>query len=267
MVRTRLAKVVFYVVPVLLLVTLLAADALQLMRPSGLAAVACTAKLFHARPHDHEIVARHHATIVDEAARFDLPPELLAAVIVDHQIALSRFRHFTDCSGSAVGANLSLGLAQMRLSTAAQLDGKLLTNLSAPEYRRLRSRVLNDESNIMYAAKELRALLEQRNRYPGLDAAALMREPAVMALILTEYRMGRLRTAAESSRLSANAFHALSVMDDLTLSEFGRDEDDVLRIRSGIRTYLDHVYCERGIFNAGVCEEWRRSLKSKTRAD
>jgi hypothetical protein len=242
---------------------LLAADALQLFKPSALSATACVGSVFHNRPSGREVIARHHDAIVAEASRFDLPPELLAAVIVDHQIYLSRFRQFTDCFGSALGANLSLGLAQMRLSTVAQLDGKMLEDLSPTEFRRLRSRVLDDDLNIMYAAKELRALLERRHRYPGMTAEMLVHDPAVMALIVSEYRMGRFGTAPENSRLSANAFNALQLLSDLTLEQFDRGERDVLVVRAAIREYLDHVYCERGIFNAGVCENWRRSLAPK----
>lgn len=262
MVRSRIAKLV-YVVAALIVVALLAIDTLELVRPSGLSAAACAATLFQSRPSAQEVAARHHDTIAAEAAVADLPPELLAAVIVDHQIALTRFRAFTDCFGSALGANLSLGLAQMRLSTAAQLDGKLIGDLTPGEFRQLRARMLDDVPNIRYAAKELRALLERRHRFPGMGAETLIHAPAAMALIITEYRMGRLASDAESSRLSAAAFHTLRLIDELTLTRFGRDADDVSSTRVEIRKYLDHVYCERGIFDDEVCEDWRRSPAGK----
>lgn len=263
MARIRIAKLV-YIVAALVLLALLTIDAMQLARPSGIAAAACTGTLLNARPSGEEVAARHHDTIAEEAARADLPPELLAAVIVDHQIALTRFRAFTDCFGSALGANLSIGLAQMRLSTAAQLDGKMLADLAPAEFRQLRARMLDDALNIRYAAKELRALLERRHRFPGMSAETLIHDPFVMALIITEYRMGRLGSDPERSKLSAAAFYTLRVVDDLTLASFGRDADDVIRARVGIRAYLDHVYCERGLFDADVCDEWRRSPAGKT---
>lgn len=265
MARIRLAKL-FYIVAGLVLLAVVAVDVLALVKPSGLAAAACGATLLQRRPTGEEVLSRHHDTIAAEAARFDLPPELLAAVVVDHQISLTRFRAFTDCFGSAFGANLSLGLAQMRLSTAAQLEGKRLADLSPTEFRSLRARMLDDELNIMYAAKELRALLERRHRFPGMSAQTLMHDPAVMALVITEYRMGRLGSDPESSRLAAAAFYTLHLIDDLTLSEFGRGEGDVREARAAIRAYLDHVYCERGIFNASVCEQWRSSAAAKTLA-
>lgn len=263
MARIRIAKLV-YLVAALVILALLTIDALQLVKPSGLSAAACTATLFRGRPSGEEVVAHHHETMAAEAARFDLPPELLAAVIVDHQIALTRFRAFTDCFGSALGANLSIGLGQMRLSTAAQLDGKLIADLAPAEFRQLRARMLDDALNIEYVAKELRSLLERRHRFPGMSAETLIREPAVMALIITEYRMGRLASGPESSRLSAAAFQTLRLVDDLTLTLFGRDADGVSRVRAEIRKYLDHVYCERGLFNEKVCEDWRRSPAGKT---
>jgi hypothetical protein len=263
MAQIRIAKLV-YIVAALALLALLTIDVLQLVKPSGLAAAACAGTLLRARPSGQEVAARYHDAIAAEAARADLPPELLAAVIVDHQIALTRFRAFTDCFGSAWGANLSLGLAQLRLSTAAQLDGKMLADLAPAEFRQLRARMLDDALNIKYAAKELRALLERRHRFPGMSAETLIHDPFAMALIITEYRMGRLGSDPERSKLSAAAIYTLRLIDDLTLTRFGRGVDDVSRTRMEIRAYLDHVYCERGIFDSHVCDEWRSSPAGKT---
>lgn len=234
-------------------------DLMQFMRPSALAAVACTGELVRRRPDARSLIVRYHDTISSQAARYDLPPELVAAVIVNHQAYLSTFRRFTDCFGSALGANLSVGLAQLRLSTVALTDGTPLTDLSASEFRALRKRLLQPEQNIAYEARELRALLERRNRYPGMGAEALIRDPFVMALLITEYRMGRMSTASDKSRLSANAFNALQLIADDTLDRFERDANDRQRIRSAIRNYLHTVYCESGIFNASMCREWRQS--------
>jgi hypothetical protein len=64
-----------------------------------------------------------------------------------------------------LGADFSLGMAQIRLSTAARIDGAPLENLPASEYRDLRSQFLKPEENIAYEARELRVLLDQENRY------------------------------------------------------------------------------------------------------
>ncbi|MGW8370544.1 MAG: hypothetical protein ACWGPN_17925 [Gammaproteobacteria bacterium] len=244
-------------IPAVLLVVGIVVDLSQLFRPSGLAALACTVDLVAETPEPLAVVARYHDTIVAQAARHDLPAELVAAVIVNHQRYLSPFRRFTDCSGSAMGANLSLGLAQLRVSTAAQLDGMLFDQMSASEYRSLRSRLLEPELNIEYEARELRSLLERKHRYPGIDAETLIHDPFAIALLVTEYRAGRMRTPAEQSRLSAEAFGALRVIQEETLELFGRDREDARVIRGRIGEYLDFIYCESGIFNSSVCEAAR----------
>ena len=155
--------------------------------------------------------------------------------------------------------NLSLGLAQMRLSTAAQNDGNLLSDLSASEYRQLRSRLLQPESNIAYAARELRALKERAIRFPGMQAPELLHNPEAMALLISEYRKGRMPTAAARSRLSINAFSTLGLMQDGTLAQFDRPEENPELARSRIRAYLSQIYCQSGMFNERACSNWLRA--------
>jgi len=240
------------------LLALLAVDLAGLTRASGVSAAGCVAVVVRPAADAREIVERYRDAIVEQARMFDLPPELLAAVIANHQFPMRASRRLTDCVGSALGADLSLGLAQVRLSTAAGIDGASLEDLSAAQYRTLRMRLLSPESNIAYEARTLRSLLEQNNRYPGMTAGRLIANPFVMALLVTEYRMGPLGTPSDKSRLSASAFGALSWIQNVTLDLFGRPPDQVRDIRSGIREYLRYINCESGIFNASACDAWKR---------
>ena len=245
-----------FLLPAVALLILLVADLVQVTRASGLSAATCIPVLFRETPDVQGLVVRYRDTIAREAALYDLPAEMVAAVIVNHQAYISSFRRFTDCFGSAWGADLSLGLAQVRLSTAARIDGSPLEGFSASEYRDLRTRLLDAEQNILYEARELRALIEQENRFPGMSAQMLIHDPFVMALLITEYRMGRLDTPSDSSRLSVNAFGALQRIHDGTMDRFDRDPNDTLRIQSEIREYLHYINCESGIFNLSACERW-----------
>ena len=79
-----------------LLGALAVADAMQLARPSGLAAAACTMELVRGKPDADALVARYESTIREQAKEKDLPPELLAAVIANHQAYMTTFRRFTS---------------------------------------------------------------------------------------------------------------------------------------------------------------------------
>ncbi|MDX1562613.1 MAG: hypothetical protein R3305_06775 [Gammaproteobacteria bacterium] len=237
-------------------------DRLQLVRPSLSSAVACVPSLLQERADSESIVAEHRDAVVRHAPVHELPAELVAAVVINHELYLTRFRRFTDCAGSALGANVSVGPAQLRLSTAAQLDGVAFESMSPAEYRALRRRLLDGDTNIAYAAKELRSLLERPHRYPGIDPQTLIEDPSIMALLITEYHVGRSSAPNDTSRLSANAFNALEFIDDVTLDRFGRDASDSAHIRAKLRSYLDGIYCDSGIFNADVCADWKASRAS-----
>jgi hypothetical protein len=127
----------------------------------------------------------------------------------------------------------------------------------------LRSRLLDPEQNIAYQAGELRDLLEQENRYPGISAETLIHDPFAMALLITEYRMGRLGTPSDSSRLAASAFGALRRIYDSKVNVFDRDPAEMATVQTEIREYLHYINCESGIFNASACESWQRSLAAE----
>jgi tryptophan 2,3-dioxygenase len=139
------------------------------------------------------------------------------------------------------------------MSTAAALDGALLTTLSAREFRDLRARLLNSDTNISYEARELRALLERQNRFPGMSASTLVHSPAAMALIITEYRSGRRSTSIEESRIGANAVRTLNLLQGSMLTQFLDSENDPKRIRADVKEYLENISCESGMFNR-ACE-------------
>ncbi len=242
-----------------LLLALVVADLMQWVKPSGISALACTTTLFRGNPDTRHLLELHHDAIVRQSAIHDLPSSLVAAVIVDHQNQQSLSGNLSDCLGSAVGVNLSLGLAQVRLGTAAQNDGRLLSDLSAAEYRQLRARLLHPDSNIAYEARELRALKERRIRFPGMPANELLHNPEAMALLISEYRKGRMPSASTQSRLSINAFSTLGLMLDGTLAQFDRPEENPELARSRIRSYLSQIYCESGMFTERACSSWLRA--------
>lgn len=231
----------------------------RLVRPDILSALACMPRLFDGNTFDHEALARYRDTLTTEAEAFGMPPELLAAVIIGHQRYQTPLRNFTDCAGSALGYNLSLGLAQVRLSTAVENGDRYMDDVSHGEFHKIRSELLASRTNIRHAARELRALLERENRFPGITSGALLEDPYKVALLLSEYRAGWKDTPADSSRQSANAFADMQLLLGDEVFLFGMSTARVNRLQLDVREYLDHIYCDSGIFNSGVCDGWLSS--------
>jgi len=243
------------------LIAALSVDVSRLVRPSGLSALSCTPILFRKPMSEPQFIGAAQSAIVRESERNDLPSLLVAAITVDHRRQLTRYRTFTDCFGSALGADLSLGPAQVRMSTAARLDGQSFSTMSATAYRRLRALLLETNANISYETSELRALLERQHRSPGMSVAALLNSPATMALLITEYRSGRMPTTEENSPVGANALRTLRLLRDDALAPFRGPDFDTARIQAEIEAYFSAVRCKSGKSNR-ACARDSRSLPS-----
>jgi hypothetical protein len=221
----------------------------------------CTKELFLSKPDEIKVVQLNKQAIMNEAKNFDLPPELLAAIIYNHQRDLTSFRKFTDCFGSALGGDYSLGPAQVRISTAIQSENRHIDAITPKEFKVYRASLLDPSLNIRYQAKELRSLLERKDRSPGITSVELINNPQAMSLLLSEYRMGRKGSLRNSKGFGAGSLGALRLlMDNERPYMFGRSFSDSLQIREKIRDYLDYIFCSSGIFNAGACERWRESI-------
>jgi hypothetical protein len=243
----------------IVLIAALYADMAQLVKPSGLSAASCTPILFRKDMDEPRFIDTARSTITRESERNDLPSVLVAAIALDHRRQSTPYRKFTDCFGSALGADLSLGPAQIRMSTAAQLDGQSISTLSATAHRKLRAQLLEVNSNITYETKELRALLERPHRSPGISASALLGSPATMALLITEYRSGRMSTAEENSPVGANALRTLRILQDDSLAPFRDPGFDAARTQAEVEAYFSAIRCKSGKSNRACARRSRSS--------
>jgi hypothetical protein len=249
------------ILPIIGIVLLLWVNALHMTRVDVVAACKCTKEIFLMKQDEINVVQQNKQAIMNEAKHFDLPPELLAAIIYNHQRDLTFFRIFTDCFGSALGGDFSLGPAQVRISTAVQSENRRLDAITPKEFKVYRASLLDPNLNIRYQAKELRSLLERKDRSPGITSVELMNNPQVMALLLSEYRMGRKSSLHNATGFGAGSLGALRLlMDNESLYMFSRSFSDSLQIREKIRDYLDFVFCSSDIFNPSACEHWRESI-------
>jgi hypothetical protein len=245
------------------LIAALSVDLARLLKPSGLSAVACTPIPFRKVVGEPQFIDATSSALIRESERSDLPSLLVAAIAVDHRRQLTRYRTFTDCFGSALGADLSLGPAQIRMSTAAQLNGQSLSTMSAAAHRRLRAQLLESNANIAYETRELRALLERPHRSPGISASALLNSPATMAILITEYRSGRMSTTDENSPVGANALRTLRLLSDDALAPFRGPDFDPARNRREIEAYFAAIRCKSGKSNRACARDSRSSLSAE----
>jgi hypothetical protein len=243
------------IVLAIVLIAALCLDMARLVKPSGIAAVSCTPILFRKASTESQFIEGAKGAIARESERNDLPGLLVAAIVVDHRRQLTPYRTFTDCFGSALGKDLSLGPAQMRMSTAAQLDGQSFSRMSATAHRNLRAMLLETDTNVSYEARELRALLERKHRSPGISASALLNSPSTMALLVTEYRSGRMSTAEENSPVGANALRTLRLLQDDALAPFRPPDLDLARTQVEVEAYFSAIRCKSGKSNRACARE------------
>jgi hypothetical protein len=251
----------------IVLIAALTVDIARLVKPSGLSAVSCMPILFRKVMGEPQFIDTARSAIIRESESNDLPGLLVAAIAVDHRRQLTPFRTFTDCFGSALGADLSLGPAQIRMSTAAQLDGQSYSTMPATTHRELRARLLETNANISYEAKELRALLERQHRSPGISASALLSSTATMALLITEYRSGRMPTKEENSPVGANALRTLRLLAEDALAPFRGPDFDVARTRAEIEAYFAAIRCKVGKSNRACARASKAARTTQPRVD
>ncbi|GMV23218.1 MAG: hypothetical protein AMXMBFR57_31670 [Acidimicrobiia bacterium] len=233
----------------------IAAGRLGVVKADVLLAAACTPELL--RPHDdlEAVLRRHRSAFIAQGKASDLPPEFLAAIVADHHAALTPVRRFTDCAGSALGADVSLGPAQVRISTAVGLDAAGNSVITPHTFHLYRSRLLNPAENIRYQARELRASLDRQRRGTPMDANGLVHDPATMARLVTEYRVGHLPESFDPDVRRTSAESTLRFM--YAGEFFNRSAEGVMRIRQGLERYLTYLNCETRNSTPSTCQEWK----------
>jgi hypothetical protein len=237
----------------------LAAGRLHLIRADALALAACPLELAGEALDEDAVIRKHRDAVLAAARRHDLPPEVLAAIIRGHQRGLTPIRRFTDCAGSALGADLSLGLAQIRVSTAVSRDKLKADPVSPANFERYRTALLDPDTNIEYEARELRQLLDRKIRFPGIASEDLVRDPFAMALLMSEYRAGPENRDAKDSRIGMTGLRDLREMLADGVYVFGRDEAEMALIQDQVFRYLDETYCHGARVLRWHCDDWRAS--------
>ena len=234
------------------------ANRVGVLKADVLAAAACTAELLHQQVELEDVLHRHRSAFIVEAKQANLPPELLAAIVADHHAALTVVRRFTDCAGSALGADLSLGPAQVRISTAVRIDAASYDSISTHTFHRYRSSLLDPGENIRYQARVLRSLLDRYALPSPPDADGLIQDPTSMPRMITEYRGGSLPASFDPDVRRSSAVSTLRFL--YAAEFFNRPSAEVVRIRKLIEDHLTYLNCETRNSTPATCQEWKTSL-------
>jgi hypothetical protein len=155
---------------------------------------------------------------------------------------------------------VSLGPAQVRISTAVRIDGASYDSISNRTFHQYRSSLLDPHENIRYQARELRILLDRHALDSPLDAEGLVHDPATMARLITEYRVGRLPTSFDPHVRRSSAVSTLRFMHAGNIEFFNRPRAEVVRIRKVIEDHLTYLNCETRNSTPATCQEWKTSL-------
>lgn len=155
-----------------------------------------------------ESIVADQKFILKEAKTADLPPEFLASIIYDHRRDANWLTDLTDKVLSVIG-DPSMGEGQIRPSVAARTDG-LKEGINFRQHLEYRDMLLKPSNNIYYTAQYLRLLLEKDNRFPGIKAEDLSKNPNAMAIIATEYRSHPTKNSNDKAKPSYYGYRVIA---------------------------------------------------------
>jgi len=158
-------------------------------------------------------ISENRNNIRQSAHNQDLPPEFLAALIYNEKTKESFISRTMDNVLLLAGLDPTIGDAQIKISTAAMLDGNN-KKLSNKEQHIKYSKLIDTPSNIDYAAKYIRYILDRHNRFPKITSEELLNNPNAMAIVATEYNRGPSKSPVQKAKPNASGLHVVSLLCD-----------------------------------------------------
>ena len=155
---------------------------------------------------------------VRSGTNYQLPPELVAAVLYNEKNEKKTLSRIIDNLLSRTMLDPSIGDGQIKISSAITADGKDPYKLSPREHWEYRQKLLETPSNIDYVAKYLRFLLNRQNRFPKISAEELLNNPRAMAIAATEYNRGPTSSLNEEAMPNAYGLQVVSLLTSPIIS-------------------------------------------------
>jgi len=143
-------------------------------------------------------------TIISSANKENIPPLLLGDIIYQEQLNLAPLEKFTDSIKAIFSDKTSLGPGQIQIQTAAALLGLDAKKLTSEQRAKVVDALKDSKSNIGLAAKLLRQLKNQKNRYPTIAPSELGQNDKAnrrrRGIIATEYNIGPTGSPEERAK-------------------------------------------------------------------
>lgn len=174
-------------------------------------------------------IDKYKNEINESAKKYNLPPELIAATIKGENCNMHANQDFKDYFGTAIGLDTSLGVGQIKISTAQELDGKKYDRTETIE------RLHDPKLNIEYIAKFYDAQLNELDVKLN-NRKNILRNPELV------HKLGRTYVGGANSKTEEADIAGLGVLsylfEDSTFKPFGKKSYEVQEIARLANSYL-----------------------------
>ncbi|MBI5391646.1 hypothetical protein HZB00_01455 [Candidatus Woesearchaeota archaeon] len=167
-----------------------------------------------------QFISEHEDAIQSAANNYGVPAELIAATLKTENVGRRKYEDFKDILGTFLGKDVSLGVGQVKISTAQRLEvvssGKWLSRDEIVT-------ALNDPAtNIGYIAQFYAA--EMRDL--AVHEKDLLLHPDRIVELASRYVRGRKHTSPLDQMIGMNTL--LYLTDPSILHKFGREHPEVI---------------------------------------
>ena len=160
-------------------------------------------------------IDQYHDTIVEASKAYSVPVELIVTVICNENEGRSLFEDMKDRIGTPLGLDTSLGVGQVKQSTARRLYGKLDTLMNDSDLQRA---LLDPSMNLHILTKHLQQLMKGR----GVIYAQAM-TPEDFARIFGAYVGGEQNLHSED--IAPQGLNALLIASDFPFRRYFTGEE------------------------------------------
>ena len=185
-----------------------------------------------------QFVSRFKDNILEYARKYDVPPEMIVAVLLSENYQRPKIEDIKDgVATSFIGdifhSNPSLGPGQVNINTASDLDKKF--GREERNRNQLEEALLDPHTNIEYVTMYLSELMRRQNRLPQSN---VLDDPHLIAVIGSEYSMGPTQTSLEEARPSIEGQSFALSIAQTDFEELGKGFTITEQQRKSIEDYL-----------------------------